>query len=237
MSEPINRDFVDIVVPQSVTSYLRSTAASFGHIRAREGNVRGLIRALSRAEYRLVKQTASTKTIEMLVKINDWILRQISFTVRVEERGNITNYDVLCAKVSVNSDGKYVLLAYTHKTNPAEIAKLKNNHEIELDKIVDAGEIHRPWSSSMPTIQVKFWISSDLQPSYEPRPNDISMSIDTQDNRSGNVVIREIMTTHMLLSELLSYGNNCYLISPSVVRRRLIAEVEKILSSYSVSAK
>jgi hypothetical protein len=80
-------------------------------------------------------------------------------------------------------------------------------------------------------------ISSDLQPGYEPRPDDISMAVSTQDNRSGNVVIREVMTTRMLLSELLSYGNNCYLISPSVVRRRSIAEVEKILSSYSTSAK
>jgi hypothetical protein len=237
MSEPVERDFGAVLVPASVTAYLRSTAASLGHIRGKEGNVRSLIRALGRGEYRLVKQTASTKTIEILVKINDWILRQRSFTVRVEDRGSITNYDVLYAKVSIDLYGKYLLLAYTHKSNPAEIAQLKHNHEIELDKIVDAGEIHRPWSPSMPTIQVKFWISSELQPSYEPRSEDISMVIGTQNNRAGNVVIREVMTTHMLLCELLSYGNNCYLISPSVIRRRSIVEVEKILSSYSPSAK
>jgi hypothetical protein len=237
MSEPVDRDFVDAIEPQSGTSYLRSTAASLGYIRAREGNVRGLIRALNRGEYRLVKQTASNKTIEMLVKINDWILRQTAFTLRVEERGNITNYDILCARVSVNSDGKYLLLAYTHKSNPAEIAQLRHNHEIELDKIVDAGEIHRPWSLSMPTIQVTFWICSELQPSYEPRIEDISMAVGTQGNRSGSIIVREVTTTKMLLTELLSYGNNCYLISPSIVRRRLIVEVEKILNSYSASAK
>jgi hypothetical protein len=237
MSEPVERDFGAVLVPASVTAYLRSIAASFGHIRGKEGNVRSLIRALGRAEYRLVKQTVSTRTIEILVKINDWILRQRSFTVRVEDRGGIVNYDVLYAKVSIDLYGKYLLLAYTHKSNPAEIAQLKHNHEIELDKIVDAGEIHRPWSPSMPTIQVKFWISSDLQPSYEPRAEDISMVIGTQNNRVGNVVIREVMTTHMLLCELLSYGHNCYLISPSVIRRRSIVEIEKILSNYSSSAK
>jgi hypothetical protein len=237
MSEPVERDFGAVLVPASVTAYLRSIAASFGHIRGKEGNVRSLIRALGRAEYRLVKQTASTRTIEILVKINDWILRQTAFTVRVEDRGGIVNYDVLCAKVSIDLYGKYLLLAHTHRSNPAEIAQLKHNHEIELDKIVDAGEIHRPWSPSMPTIQVKFWISSELQPSYEPSPEDISMVMGTQNNRAGNVVIREVMTTHILLCELLSYGNNCYLISPSVIRRRSIVEVEKILSSYSSSAK
>jgi hypothetical protein len=238
MSEPVERDFVEVVVPpSSVTAYLRSTAASFGHIRGKEGNVRSLMRALGRGEYRLVKQTASTKTIDIFVKLNDWILRQTAFTVRVEDRGNITNYDVSYAKVSIDPNGKYLLLAYTHKSNPAEIPQLKHNHEIELDKIVDAGEIHRPWCSSPPTIQVKFWISSDLHPSYETRPEDISMVIGTQHDRAGNVVIREVMTTHMLLSELLSYGNNCYSISPSIVRRRLLVEVEKILSDRSSSAK
>jgi hypothetical protein len=237
MSEPVERDFGDVLVPASVTAYLRSIAASFGHIRGKEGNVRSLIRALGRAEYRLVKQTLSTRTIEILVKINDWILRQRSFTVRVEDRGSITNYDVLYAKVSIDLYGKYLLLAYTHKSNPAEIAQLKHNHEIELDKIVDAGEIHRPWSPSMPTIQVKFWISSELQPSYEPRSDDLSMVVSTQGSRSGNTIVREVATTKMLLSELLSYGHNCYLISPSVVRRRSIVEIEKILSNYSRSAK
>ncbi len=237
MSEPVERDFEDVVARASVTAYLRSTAASLGHIRRREGNVRSLIRALSRGEYRLVKQTANPQKIAMLVKINDWILRQTAFTIRVEDRGNITNHDVICAKMSVDADGKYLLLAHTHKTNPAEISKLKHNHEIELEKIIEAGAIHRPWSSSMPTIQVTFWISSDLKPSYEPRPDDISMIVGTHDSRSGNVVIREIMSTKMLLSELLSYSNNCYLISPTVVRRRLIVEVEKTLSSYSTSAK
>jgi hypothetical protein len=237
MSEPVERDFEDVVARASVTAYLRSTAASLGHIRGREGNIRSLIRALSRGEYRLVKQTANPQTIAMLVKINDWILHQTAFTVRVEDRGNITNHDVICAKMSVDANGKYLLIAHTHKTNPTEIARLKNNHEIELEKIIEAGAIHRPWSPSVPTIQVTFWISSDLQPGYEMNPDDISIAVGTQDNRSGNVVIREVMTTRMLLSELLSYGNNCYLISPSVVRRRSIAEVEKILSSYSTSAK
>jgi hypothetical protein len=167
-------------VPASSTAYLRSTAASFGHIRGKEGNVRSLIRALSRGEYRLVKQTINPKTIEILVKVNDWVLRQTAFTVRVEECGGIVNYDVLCARVSVNSNGKYLLLAYTHKSNSAEIAQLKYNHEIELDKIVDAGEIHRPWSLSIPTIQVTFWIASDLQPIYEPRIEDISMVVGTR---------------------------------------------------------
>jgi hypothetical protein len=232
MSEPVDRDFEDVVARVSVTAYLRSTAASFGHVRGKEGNIRSLIRALGRAEYRLVKQTVNPQTIAMLVKINDWILRQRAFTVRVEDRGNIVNHDVICAKMSVDSDGKYLLLAHTHKSNSAEIAQLRHNHEIELDRIVDAGAIHRPWSSLMPTIQVTFWISSDLQPVYEPRPEDISMAAGTQDSRSGHVVIREVTTTKMLLSELLSYGNNCYLISPTVVRRRLIVEVEKILSNY-----
>jgi hypothetical protein len=232
MSEPVDPDFEDVVARVSVTAYLRSTAASFGHVRGKEGNIRSLIRALGRGEYQLVKQTVNPQTIAMLVKINDWILRQTAFTVRVEDRGSITNHDVICAKMSVDGDGKYLLLAHTHKTNPTEIAQLKHNHEIELAKIVDAGAIHRPWSPSVPTIQVIFWISSDLQPGYEMNPDDISMAVGTQDNRSGHVVIREVMTTKMLLSELLSYGNNCYLISPTVVRRRLIVEVEKILSNY-----
>ena len=51
MSEPVERDFGAVLVPASVTAYLRSTAASLGHIRGKEGNVRSLIRALGRGEY------------------------------------------------------------------------------------------------------------------------------------------------------------------------------------------
>ncbi|WP_373547076.1 hypothetical protein [Chamaesiphon sp.] len=236
MSEVINKSSqsveLHISVPRHCEQYLQKTAASLGYSRAGKGNIRKLLIDFGSKKYTLIPEQSTDEAIEIRNVLLGYIDKCITFTVQVQNLESVSYHDILSANLALNRGGKYILQAHTNRLNRQEFSKIGYNWEIDLDRIVAIHQSSRPWVKLMPTAKIEFWLSSAFYSSYVPSHMDVTSIQSKYQNIEGVAIVREIYTSQIVISELLSYGNNCWLKSPIAIRNKLTRELKATLQRY-----
>jgi hypothetical protein len=212
--------------------YLQETAASLGYKRAGKGNIRKLLIDFGSKKYALIPERSTDETVELRSTLLNYINRCLTFVIQVQDLESVSNHDILSATLVLNRAGKYILQAHTDRLNRQEFSKIGYNREFDLDRIVAIRQSSRPWVQCMPTTKIEFWLSSAFYPSYVPSYMDVTSTQSKYQNIEGIVIVREIYTSQIVISELLSYGNNCWLKSPVGIRNKLTKELKATLQRY-----
>jgi hypothetical protein len=223
---------INVKVPEHCERFLRLLAASLGYTRGKSASIREFLIALGNGQYRLVPGSLSPNGIETLNLIVDRILSQNTFCVCVKSGDGLTNYTVLSGTILIDSTGKNFLMAYTKENNPLEIEELSNNFAIEIEHITSIENSHLPWSSFVPYIPVEFWLDAKFIYRYLPSADDVSSVPSEVNNRMGTLITRKVSSSELLISELISYQDNCFLISPNSLQHKIIHRLSKNLSLY-----
>lgn len=223
---------INVKVPEHCERFLRLLAASLGYTRGKSASIREFLIALGSGQYRLVPGSFSPNGIETLNLIVDRILSQNTFCLCVKSGDGLKNYTVLSGTILIDSTGKNLLMAYTKENNPLEIEELSNNFAIEIEHITSIDNSNLPWSSFVPYVQVEFWIDAKFIYRYFPSADDVSSVPAEVNNRMGTLITRKVCSSELLISELISYQDNCFLISPNSLQHKIIHRLSKNLSLY-----
>jgi predicted DNA-binding transcriptional regulator YafY len=125
---------------------------------------------------------------------------------------------------------RFYLDAWCEETNPnADIAKLSHNYCFRFDRIKNILKSNRNWrEEGLDFIEVTLNFYAHMIKAYESKLEDIDVS--REDDKL--VVLRKVSNPFWLIREVLPYGQNCEIISPSIVRDKFRRELEKISSLY-----
>lgn len=117
-----------------------------------------------------------------------------------------------------------------------DLSKLRHNWSLRLDRISDASvsPIQAKWLPSLDHLTVELNLYNGLAFAYEAKPNDVYsdwIAEKTQVKR----ILREVSSTFWLFREVLPYGEDCIIVSPTELRERFIAKLKRLGERYDYS--
>lgn len=219
---------LSVKIPEHCYEYMRLVAASLGHKRASTGNIRSLLIALGNAEYRLTPGSVHFKGFETIERLYDFISSNTAFTVSVRTDDGAIDRTVLCGKIMIDITGKFFLIAYAREVNTLEIDELFNNFAIDIERIEAVRTSELPWSAFVPSISVKFRLSPQSTYDYFPSTDDLS----AVSSESGTLITRKVDSSELLIRELISYREGCFLLSPDSLQRKIVDGLQHMQNLY-----
>lgn len=239
MTKIQDKRILQIRIPKEYERHLRMAVSNAGYVRGKSGNLTAALIGLANGECRLVNNSKTVKesgtrlNSDLAAKIHAWIDSQTPFQVLTYEKNVPKSYDVLSAKISLHQ-GMPLLYAYVKQVNAHELNELAHNQVLDLDRIVDATAlIDDSWIVAMPTLQILFFLNSNASTQYQKTQDDTSLRAGEIKNIQGVFVTRSILSSSVVIKELLAYGSDCHLISPESFRTMLLQELSKIFDLYS----
>jgi WYL domain len=162
---------------------------------------------------------ASNKPFELVYR--DAADRSITFTVRH-------------ASIEPIEKRQY-LRCWCEETND-DISPLKHNWTLRLDRIPDAAitPLKSKWHQDLDSIPVTLHFYHGLAFAYEAKLHDLENDWHPEQPKVRKV-IRSISSTFWLFRELLPYGGDCEIVSPSEVVEVFRQKVEQLSSRYKES--
>lgn len=117
-----------------------------------------------------------------------------------------------------------------------DLPELRHNWTFRLDRIPTAAitPIQGKWRPALDTIPVELYFFNGLAFAYEAKPQDTLNEILT-DSPPIRRIVRQVSHTFWLVRELLRYGKDCELVSPTSLRDRMAQEVRSLSARYDRS--
>ncbi len=144
----------------------------------------------------------------------------------------ISIFNVQYAEINFIDRHEYLQCWCQEIAGNADIAALRHNWSLRLDRITDAAlsPVQLEWLNKFDTVKVEFYLYSGLAFAYESRPNDIYC--DWVPGKQIKRVLREVFSTFWFYREIFRYGEDCQIVSPPDVRERFIAKLNKLNDLY-----
>lgn len=175
-------------------------------------------------------------TSPWIMQIEEFIAKQQSFGLSYQDAaGSLWAYTAHYAKINYH-EKRYYLECWCEETggNRDCIAELQHNWTLRLDRIVDAGivPIDGEWRSGLDEVAVEFDLLGGLAHAYQQRPNDNKLDWISSDPPIIRVV-RQISNSFWFVREILSYGKDCIVRSPQILRQTIKEHFKATFSLYT----
>lgn len=152
-----------------------------------------------------------------------------------DAQGEVSVHNVRYAAIVPRERHQY-LDAWVEETDiTTDLPELAHNRSFRFDRITNAGvaPIEGEWrTAGLDTVVVEFQLSGRLAHAYEPRSADIDDSW-LYSAVPTRMVARRISSTFWFVREILPYGKDCIVVSPSDVRDRIQKELIAAVNNYS----
>jgi predicted DNA-binding transcriptional regulator YafY len=141
-------------------------------------------------------------------------------------------YTVRFAQIDFH-EKRYFLNIWCEESDDLEaldFPELIHNRCLRLDRIRGILDLEGQWRDRLDYLRVELQFLGTMVKAYEPRLEDIS------DRREGEfrIVERTIFNPFWLIREILNYGNNCLVLNPINLRRKVYQELKNTISLYEV---
>lgn len=104
-----------------------------------------------------------------------------------------------------------------------------------FDRLCDAKllPIEGEWrTGGLDTVEVEFALLRGLAHAYEPKPHDQSDLAVGDADVPKRVIRRNVTNTFWFIREVLPYGKDCVVITPVLVRDRVVTELKSAIENY-----
>lgn len=129
---------------------------------------------------------------------------------------------------------RFYLDAWCEETNSnAEIRELTHNRCFRFDRIKNILKSNNCWRKErLDYIEVTLNFYGNMIKAYESKLEDITFITEEDREKDKLVIVRKVNNPFWLVREILPYGKNCEIISPEIVRKEFIKELQKIAELY-----
>jgi hypothetical protein len=145
----------------------------------------------------------------------------------------IWTFHIHFAHITHRDRHEYLDCWCTETEGNTDLPELQHNWTLRLDRISDAAivPIKAKWRPELDVINVELHLFGGLAFAYESRASDIIN--EWLPNQPIKQVIRPVSSTFWLYREILPYGEDCTIVSPTTVRERFRDKLSLLHDRYN----
>lgn len=169
-----------------------------------------------------------------ITQIEEFVAKQQPFGLSYQDAaGRVWTYNVRFAEIVFHQKRNYLECWCDQTEGNRDLEELRHNWTLRLDRIVDAAvtPLEGDWHDGLDYIDVEFKLLDGLAHAYTTRVSDIITNWHSVDPPVLQVQ-RRISNTFWFIREVLPYGQDCVVVSPSVVRDRARDELKAAYHNY-----
>jgi len=182
-----------------------------------------------------IEKLLAQPPIPWRLELQDYIQRQIPFQLAYcDAAERAWTFTIRHARFQVREYRQYLECWCEETDGSRDLPELQHNRCLRLDRIPDAAlhSVRGNWQPGLDQIPVELHLSGGLSYAYEARVEDVSSDRLSEFPKIRRVV-RRVSNTFWLLREVLSYGDECVIVSPVSLQERLRQKVRSLLDQYA----
>lgn len=176
------------------------------------------------------------------LQIDQYIRRQTPFQLTYRDAADRPwRFTIRHARLTLYERRQYLECWCEETDGNQDLPELQHNWTLRLDRITDAAlsEVRERWRPELDTLAVEMHLLRGLAFAYEAKASDVScewLSDSAEHHYSSPVckVVRRISNTFWFLREVLHYGEDCIIVSPSSVQQRFKQKLRMMCQQYGM---
>lgn len=185
-----------------------------------------------------LKQFIANPVIPWRIHLERYIRQQQPFHLSYEDAsGRVWRFSIYCAELVIHEDRQYLDCWCEETEGNQDIAELRHNWCLRLDRIMNAQLIplrFPAWRPQLDTTLVELHLFDSLAHAYYSKTNQDELSEWLEDKPETCRVVRRISNSFWLIREVLSYGQNCEVIFPKEIRNRVKDHLIELWNRYNI---
>lgn len=162
----------------------------------------------------------------------DVLLGNSAFDIQYQKpSGDSRYFTAMYGEIRVIERRPYLVCVTTEADDREILPEIAFNRTLRLDRIVQVKANNQaPMATTLKFTDAVFRVTGGLISSYMKRPDDFGHFLE-QDGRSL-VLSRKIFSSFWFTREVIPYGKDCTVISPSRLREAIVQEIKETLANY-----
>lgn len=218
-----------ITINSKLDENLKAIAIRHGFTFGDRPSPTALIEAIAAGELKIEnRQVRSIAADQVLEKIENCQPFRLSY---LDATGKAFVFDCTYAQISHYEGREYLEVRFINQVESDSPPPLDKNRCLRLDRIPAESriiDIEENWESQLNQIEVRFELQGDLAYSYSKQAADSVLPIE-----NGVIVTRQISNDFWFLRQALRYGSSCTILSPAVLRQKMIFCLQKMTKAYA----
>jgi len=167
-------------------------------------------------------------------RLEQFIDRQQPFQLAYQDAAQrIWTFHIQYAEIIYRDRREYLDCWCQETDGNTDLPKLKHNWTLRLDRIADAAlsPLEKKWRPDLDHLKVELHLYNGLAFAYEPKPQDVHN--EWMPNQSQvRKVLRNVSSTFWLFREILPYGEDCLIVSPTEMKHQLRNKLQMLCNRY-----
>jgi hypothetical protein len=169
-------------------------------------------------------------------EIERYIHRQQPFQLSYQDAAEqVWHFTILYAEIVTHEEREY-LDCWCQETTTQEPPELAHNRSLRLDRITDATvvSIDQPWRSKLDTLSVELHLFGGLAHAYRSKNPKDEINEWLPNSPQVRRVVRQTPSIFWLTREVLRYGKDCVIVSPTSVKEHFKKELSHLCKRYEM---
>ncbi len=185
-----------------------------------------------------LEQFIATPVQPWRLQVEQYIRRQQPFQLSYQDAAErVWQFSIHHAEMTTHEDRQYLDCWCEQTEGSQDLPELSHNRSLRIDRITDAAisPLQEKWRSGLATLEVELHLFRGLAFAYRSKTNQDQVNEWLTDPPQVRRVVRLTSSSFWLIREVLRYGQDCEVISPSSVRDRISQEVLSLYKRYQAS--
>jgi predicted DNA-binding transcriptional regulator YafY len=168
-------------------------------------------------------------------EIEQYVRRQQPFQLTYQDATErLLTFTIRHAKIGLYERRQYLLCWCDETAGNQDLPALQHNWTLRLDRIPNLAlsPVSGHWQPNLDHVDVEIHFLNRLAIAYEPKPEDRVNEWLTERQPPARRVIRQVVNSFWCVRDLLRYGKDCVVMTPTEMRDRMAAEVQAMNQNY-----
>jgi hypothetical protein len=170
------------------------------------------------------------------VEIERYIRRQQPFQLSYQDAAErVWQFTIRYAEIATHEERQYLDCWCENTEGNQDVPELRHNWCLRLDRITDAAiaPVKGAWRNGLASLPVEIHLSRGLAFAYRSKTTRDEVNEWLTDSPQVRRVVRQVTHSFWFIREVLRYGQDCEVISPTAIRARIAEEILAMHQTYA----
>ena len=170
------------------------------------------------------------------VEIERYIRRQQPFQLSYQDAAErVWQFTIRYAEIATHEERQYLDCWCENTEGNQDLPELRHNWCLRLDRITDAAiaPVKGAWRNGLASLPVEIHLSRGLAFAYRSKTTRDEVNEWLTDSPQVRRVVRQVTHSFWFIREVLRYGQDCEVISPTAIRVRIAEEILAMHQTYA----